>query len=55
MVFIDPACAAAFQPRARVMAAATGGGGFGRRANPASDYIVEAVQIAKDAKVPVEN
>lgn len=29
------------------------GGGFGRRANPASDFIVEAVQVAKAAKVPV--
>jgi isoquinoline 1-oxidoreductase subunit beta len=30
------------------------GGGFGRRANPASDYIAEAVEIAKQAKVPVK-
>ena len=30
------------------------GGGFGRRANPASDYIVEAVEIAREAKVPVK-
>jgi isoquinoline 1-oxidoreductase subunit beta len=30
------------------------GGGFGRRANPTSDYIREAVEIAKDAKVPVK-
>ena len=30
------------------------GGSFGRRANPVSDYIVEAVEIAKDIKVPVK-
>jgi isoquinoline 1-oxidoreductase beta subunit len=30
------------------------GGGFGRRANPASDFVVEAVQVAKAAGVPVK-
>ena len=30
------------------------GGGFGRRANPVSDFIVEAVHVAKAAKVPVK-
>jgi isoquinoline 1-oxidoreductase subunit beta len=30
------------------------GGGFGRRANPASDFVKEAVQVAKTAKVPVK-
>src|SRR5882724_11197828 len=30
------------------------GGGFGRRANPASDFLVEAVHVAKIAKVPVK-
>ena len=30
------------------------GGGFGRRANPASDWIVEAVHVAKVAKAPVK-
>jgi isoquinoline 1-oxidoreductase beta subunit len=30
------------------------GGGFGRRANPVSDYVVEACSIARLAKVPVK-
>ena len=30
------------------------GGGFGRRANPASDCVVEAVHVAKVAKAPVK-
>jgi isoquinoline 1-oxidoreductase beta subunit len=30
------------------------GGGFGRRANPASDFVMEAVQVAKAAKAPVK-
>ncbi len=30
------------------------GGGFGRRANPVSDYVVEACEIAQRAKVPVK-
>jgi isoquinoline 1-oxidoreductase subunit beta len=30
------------------------GGGFGRRANPASDYVVEACEIARFTKVPVK-
>jgi len=30
------------------------GGGFGRRANPASDFVVEAVQVAKAAQAPVK-
>lgn len=30
------------------------GGGFGRRANPANDFVVEAVHVAKAAKVPVK-
>ena len=30
------------------------GGGFGRRANPASDFVVEAVEVAKAVKKPVK-
>ena len=30
------------------------GGGFGRRANPTSDYVIEAVEIALKAKLPVK-
>jgi isoquinoline 1-oxidoreductase subunit beta len=30
------------------------GGGFGRRANPTSDFVVEAVHVAKIAKTPVK-
>jgi isoquinoline 1-oxidoreductase beta subunit len=30
------------------------GGGFGRRANPAADFVAEAVIVAKAAKVPVK-
>ena len=30
------------------------GGGFGRRANPANDFVAEAVHVAKAAKVPVK-
>jgi isoquinoline 1-oxidoreductase subunit beta len=30
------------------------GGGFGRRANPISDFVVEAVHVAKIAKAPVK-
>ncbi len=30
------------------------GGGFGRRANPASDFVVEAVELAKAVETPVK-
>ncbi len=30
------------------------GGGFGRRANPANDFVKEAVEVAKAAKMPVK-
>ncbi len=30
------------------------GGGFGRKANPASDFVIEAVEVAKAARAPVQ-
>jgi isoquinoline 1-oxidoreductase subunit beta len=30
------------------------GGGFGRRANPANDFVAEAMHVAKAAKVPIK-
>ena len=30
------------------------GGGFGRRGNPASDFVIEAVQVAREVKQPVK-
>src|SRR5262249_45201538 len=30
------------------------GGGFGRRANPVSDFVADAVHLAKDAHAPVK-
>lgn len=30
------------------------GGGFGRRANPVSDFVIEAVQVSKAVKTPVK-
>src|SRR5262249_58462952 len=30
------------------------GGGFGRRANPASDFVTEAVQVVRAARAPVK-
>lgn len=30
------------------------GGGFGRRANPVSDYVVEAVKIAREVRAPLK-
>ena len=54
---VDQAAAAkvlGFKPEQVRMNTMIAGGGFGRRANPASDYIVEAVEIARDAKVPVK-
>jgi isoquinoline 1-oxidoreductase beta subunit len=39
--------AAGLKPEAVELVTTFAGGGFGRRANPVSDYVVEAVQVAK--------
>jgi isoquinoline 1-oxidoreductase beta subunit len=46
--------AAGLQPEEVLIHTTFMGGGFGRRANPASDYIVEAVQVARAAQAPVK-
>jgi isoquinoline 1-oxidoreductase beta subunit len=54
---VDQAAAAkvlGLQPQQVKLNTMLAGGGFGRRANPASDYVVEACEIARDAKVPVK-
>lgn len=47
---IRAAQAAGLQPEQVNLVTTLAGGGFGRRANPVSDYVVEAVQIAKAMK-----
>ncbi|MDL1862214.1 xanthine dehydrogenase family protein molybdopterin-binding subunit, partial [Betaproteobacteria bacterium PRO7] len=47
---IRVAQAAGLQPEQVNLVTTFAGGGFGRRANPVSDYLVEAVQIAKGMK-----
>lgn len=42
--------AAGLKPEQVNLVTTLAGGGFGRRANPASDYVVEAVQVAKAMK-----
>lgn len=42
--------AAGLQPEQVNLVTTLAGGGFGRRANPVSDYVVEAVHVAKAAK-----
>lgn len=54
---VDQAAAAkvlGLQPSQVKLNTMLAGGGFGRRANPVSDYVVEACEIAKKAKVPVK-
>ena len=51
---VAAAKAAGLKPEQVKLNTMIAGGGFGRRGNPASDYLVEAVEIAKDAKVPVK-
>ncbi|APV50443.1 hypothetical protein BWI17_12495 [Betaproteobacteria bacterium GR16-43] len=57
MPSVDQAAAAkvlGLQPAQVKINTMTTGGGFGRRANPNSDWIVDACEIAKAAKVPVK-
>ena len=54
---VDQAAAAkvlGLQPAQVKLNTMLAGGGFGRRANPVSDYVVEACELAKDIKVPVK-
>lgn len=54
---VDHAAAAAtagLKPEQVELITTLAGGGFGRRANPASDYIVEAIHVAKAAGRPVQ-
>jgi isoquinoline 1-oxidoreductase beta subunit len=54
---VDLAAAAkalGLQPEQVKLNTVLAGGGFGRRANPVSDYVVEACEIASRAKVPVK-
>ena len=54
---VDQAAAAkvlGLQPSQVKLNTMLAGGGFGRRANPVSDYVIEACEVAKQAKVPVK-
>jgi isoquinoline 1-oxidoreductase beta subunit len=51
---LNAAQAAALPPERVQIHTTLLGGGFGRRANPASDFVVEAVHVAKAAKAPVK-
>jgi isoquinoline 1-oxidoreductase subunit beta len=46
--------AAGLQPEQVTLETTFLGGGFGRRANPASDFVSEAVQLARVVKAPVK-
>jgi isoquinoline 1-oxidoreductase beta subunit len=51
---LNAAQAAALPPERVQIHTTLLGGGFGRRANPISDFVVEAVHVAKAAKAPVK-
>jgi len=51
---LNAAQAAALPPERVQIHTTLLGGGFGRRANPMSDFVVEAVHVAKAAKAPVK-